>query len=151
MSAPTWTKLPALDGRSNPCLCCPAILATAPLNKIIAVGFGDAHASRDGEEVYREPSASDAMKVCPSCGGDWAEADGTPGKPLCGTCAGAGMVDDPDAPRQEYWDFEEVEKLAAADPDHDWRIVLYGPLHGEVYQRHDAGVWNLVEKNEGFA
>lgn len=45
----------------------------------------------------------------------------------------------------------EFEALAAADPDHDWRVVLYGPLHGEIYQRHEAGRWVLVESNSGFA
>lgn len=46
---------------------------------------------------------------------------------------------------------KDAEAAALADPDHDWRIVLFGPLHGEVYQRHGPGEWMLVEKNEGFA
>ena len=45
----------------------------------------------------------------------------------------------------------DAEALAAQDPDHDWRIVLYGPLAGRTYQRHGPGRWMLVEKNEGFA
>ena len=45
----------------------------------------------------------------------------------------------------------DAEALAARDPDHAWRIVLFGPLHGETYQRHGPGEWMLVEKNEGFA
>ena len=45
----------------------------------------------------------------------------------------------------------EAEALAVADPDHDWRIVLDGPMHGETYQRQSAGKWVLVDKNEGFA
>ena len=45
----------------------------------------------------------------------------------------------------------DAEALAAQDPDHDWRIVLPGPLSGRTYQRHGPGQWMLVEKNEGFA
>ena len=46
---------------------------------------------------------------------------------------------------------KEAEFIAALDPDHDWRIVIYGPLHGETYQRHGKGKWVCVESNEGFA
>ena len=45
----------------------------------------------------------------------------------------------------------DAEALAAQDPDHDWRIVLHGPLSGRTYQRHGLGKWMLVEKNDGFA
>jgi hypothetical protein len=45
----------------------------------------------------------------------------------------------------------QAEELAAADPDHDWRIVLHGPLRGSTYQRHGEMQWMLVEKNQGFA
>jgi len=107
----SWEKLPALEGKPNPCAHCPPILAEAHPEKVIAVGFGDAHVERDGVEVYREPSDGD---------------------------------------EDDYWDFARAEQEAAKDPDHDWRAVLFGPLHGETYQRQD-GKWVLVEKNEGFA
>lgn len=49
----------------------------------------------------------------------------------------------------------DIEKLAAQDPDHDWRIVLAGPLHGETYQRHltgpHAGKWVCIQSDQGFA
>lgn len=45
----------------------------------------------------------------------------------------------------------EAEAIAANDPDHDWRIGMYGPLRGELYQRHAAGNWALIEENKGFA
>jgi len=45
----------------------------------------------------------------------------------------------------------DAEALAAQDPDHDWRIVLHGPLAGRTYQRHGPGEWVLVEMNQGFA
>lgn len=106
-----WEKLPALDGRNNPCACCPPIPAVAQPDKIIAVGFGSADVTCDGREVYREPNDD--------------SGDG-------------------------YWDFARAEAEAVKDPDHDWRATLFGPLHGETYQRQD-GKWVLVESNQGFA
>ena len=51
---------------------------------------------------------------------------------------------------EDYLTVQECEDAAAKDPDHDWRIVKFGPLHGEVYQRHDAAQWVCIERNEGF-
>lgn len=45
----------------------------------------------------------------------------------------------------------DAEALAAKDPDHDWRINLFGPLGSAVYQRHDDAWWVLIEQGEGFA
>ena len=45
----------------------------------------------------------------------------------------------------------QAEALAAADPDHDWRIVLEGPLSSRTYQRHDSARWVLVSQGDGFA
>lgn len=45
----------------------------------------------------------------------------------------------------------EAEELAKADPDHDWRIVIYGALSGRTYQQHGDMQWVLVERNLGFA
>lgn len=50
----------------------------------------------------------------------------------------------------EIWTTEDAEKLAAEDPDHDWRIVLNAPLYGRTFQRQD-GHWLLIEENRGFA
>jgi hypothetical protein len=47
--------------------------------------------------------------------------------------------------------FRDAEALAVADPDHDWRVILNGPLHGETYQRQGPEVWICIERNEGFA
>ena len=47
-------------------------------------------------------------------------------------------------------DLAECEKLAAAQPDTDWRIFRMGPLHGETYQRQ-FGKWVCIERNQGFA
>lgn len=46
---------------------------------------------------------------------------------------------------------QQIEDMAVADPDHDWRVVLHGPLRGRTYQRHEAGKWVLIESNQGFA
>ena len=51
----------------------------------------------------------------------------------------------------EYMTGAKAEELAASDPDHDWRIVLDGPLSGCTYQRHGPGEWALIEQNHGFA
>ena len=44
----------------------------------------------------------------------------------------------------------EIEEVAKLDPDNDWRIVKYAPLHGETFQRQD-GKWVCIESNMGFA
>ena len=46
---------------------------------------------------------------------------------------------------------KDIENMARAEPDHDWRIVFHGPLHGETYQRQGKNHWVCVESNEGFA
>jgi hypothetical protein len=45
----------------------------------------------------------------------------------------------------------EAESMAAADPEHDWRVLMYGPLSGATWQRQDVERWVLVETNQGFA
>lgn len=49
------------------------------------------------------------------------------------------------------WCVQDAEDLAVKDPDHDWRITRYGPMHGETYQRHGPGKWVCIESNKGFA
>ena len=41
--------------------------------------------------------------------------------------------------------------IAPMDPDHDWRIVKFGPMHGETFQRQVENNWVCIESNEGFA
>lgn len=148
MSAKTWQKLPALDGRPNPCGCCPPIRAQLAMECVIAVGFGDAHVERDGEEVYREASHVGSAQECDRCDGTGAcEGGETYLLTTCEKCGGFGYIGE----LPPEWMVADAERAAVADPDHDWRIVLYGPLHGEVYQRHGLSEWMLVEKNEGFA
>ena len=46
---------------------------------------------------------------------------------------------------------QQIEDMAVADPDHDWRVILHGPLRGREYQRHDPAHWVLIDSNQGFA
>ena len=104
---------PIVQGGPHPtCPVCAVIPTQAPMEKIIAVGFGVAFVSRDGEQVLDGESVSDT--------------DG-------------------------FLTFADAEKMAVADPDHDWRVVLHGPLHGETYQRQGPSEWNCIERNDGFA
>lgn len=100
-----------IEGGANPCFNCPPIPTQAPMEKLIAVGFGCAIVTRDGEMV----------------------------------------LDGEHPPSEEYVTFAEAEGMAAIDPDHDWRVVLHGPLHGETYQRQGTEQWVCIERNEGFA
>lgn len=63
------------------------------------------------------------------------------------------IYDEQDVPkrRADYMTVEEAEKLAAADPDHDWRISLVAPLSERHYQRQGDKHWVLYEKGQGFA
>lgn len=57
----------------------------------------------------------------------------------------------PDVGWDELMTGAQAEELASADPDHDWQIVLHGPLSGRVYQRHGPNEWALIEQDMGFA
>ena len=52
---------------------------------------------------------------------------------------------------QNFWTVQDAENEALKDPDHDWRIVLYAPLRGRVFQRQEPGKWYLISENRGFA
>lgn len=54
-------------------------------------------------------------------------------------------------PEDPVWTVGAVENLAAADPDHDWRIFYNTPLWEGEYQRHGPGQWVLIRKGMGFA
>lgn len=108
-----WTKLPAIPGRQQPCLHAGVAENLFPADGAIAVGFGVATLTKDGECVYEEPREGGA--------------------------------------EESYMTGAQAEALAAADPDHDWRIYLMAPMSEREYQRHDAGRWVLVKQGEGFA
>ena len=64
---------------------------------------------------------------------------------------GRAVYDDQGDDNTEYMTGAQAEEIAADDPDHDWRIVLYGPLSGREYQRHGPNEWALIHQDEGFA
>lgn len=108
-----FSKLPAVEG-STACLNCGCgARGHLHMDRVIAVGFGAAGYSRDGEELWSEPQGVDA--------------------------------EEPDVT------VADVEKLASADPDHDWRIYFFAPLYEAEYQRQGEAEWVLVRKGMGFA
>ena len=109
-----WIKLPPVEDTICGCLNCSVRYKTAPMDMMIAVGFGDANVTKNGKEVYSEHE---------SCKENWDNA----------------------------WYVKNAEEAAKLDPDNDWRITIFSPLHGEVYQRQGDGEWILVSTNIGFA
>lgn len=108
-----WNKVPqiASDKLHIGCVKCSTAALVAPMDMLIAVGFGAAYVFRDDDCIYDED----------------------------------GVVD------ENYWTVQDAEDAAADDPDHDWRIVKHGPMHGETFQRHGPNQWVCIESNEGFA
>lgn len=113
--ATSWKRLPAVEGRLQPCLHAGVAENLFPADGCISVGLGSAALTCDGRLVWAEDMAQD---------GDYYIYI------MTGTIA---------------------ETLAAADPDHDWRIYLHGALSGLEYQRHGPERWVLVHQDKGFA
>jgi hypothetical protein len=67
------------------------------------------------------------------------------------------VYDEQDVPQdtdfgdEAFMSVAKAEALAAADPDHDWRIHLVAPLSERHYQRQGDKHWVLYEKGQGFA
>ena len=55
MSKKKWKKQPAIQGKLGGCLNCGERPSVLHLEATIAVGFGDACVTCDGERVYEEP------------------------------------------------------------------------------------------------
>ena len=111
----TWEKLPPYEGPIHQgCLNCPSPTKTLKMNRRIAVGFGFAGITKNGEIIWHEPMCDEY---------DWREL------PTLMT----------------------FENMARKEPDNDWRVIMDGPLHGEIYQRHDRNLWVMIDSNRGFA
>ncbi len=95
------------------CLNCSTAALIAPMDMVIAVGFGCAYVEKDGHQIYD---------------GEYDYKNGNEPKTV------------------SYF-----EDMAKEDPDHDWRIVKFGPMHGETFQRQVENNWVCIESNEGFA
>lgn len=61
------------------------------------------------------------------------------------------MGEEPQMEFDETPTVAQAEEIAAADPDHDWRIRYKAPLSDNTYQRQGTGNWVLIEKGMGFA
>ena len=109
----TWKKLPAIQGRQQPCLHAGVAENLFTPDDLISVGFGSATLTCDNRVVYDDSMDPDSDDEC---------------------MTGA-----------------QAEKLAANDPDHDWRISLRGAMSGREYQRHGTNRWMLVHQAQGFA
>lgn len=51
---PGFEKMPAIEGAPGGCLHCGRKHAVLPMEAVIAVGFGHASLTRDGETIYEE-------------------------------------------------------------------------------------------------
>lgn len=125
------TPITAEARKPHACMVCEAngaITITFPLDAAIAVGFGYAACTKDGREVLSEPDT-----------------------PILYDDDGEMLPEDQQPPEPYYPTGLDAERLALADPNHDWRITLEGPLSGREYQRQGEGNWVLISQSEGFA
>lgn len=88
------------------------------------------------------------------------------------TCDGYNFYDGEDDFKndKEPKTIREIETIASSEPEKDWRVVMYGPMHGETYQRQPITAdlncgplsdnhtsknkkyaWVMIDSNEGFA
>ena len=58
MTETTWQKLPTIEGGPGGCAHCGYQHDALPMDAMIAVGFGDANLTRDGEVVWDERSVA---------------------------------------------------------------------------------------------
>jgi hypothetical protein len=113
MARRKWKRVEPYKGKVHQgCLNCPPVLDVAPMDTIVAVGFGSAEIMRDGDVVYAE---------------------------------------NPHAKGLHFRRLRSFERMAAKDPDHDWRLILDAPLRSRTYQRHGEKKWVLIASGLGFA
>lgn len=94
------------------------------MDSTIAIGFGYAQVTKDGNIVYDEALVE--PKHLEEKGPDTTEWP-------------------------PYWTGQDAEDAAAADPDHEWRILVHGPLSGGEWRRSASSVWTLVKDLGGLA
>ncbi len=59
-----WQKLPPYEGKIyQGCGCCPPVERVAPLDMVIAVGFGVAQVTRDNELVFQEQPDDERLRT----------------------------------------------------------------------------------------
>ncbi|MBV7508855.1 hypothetical protein KW850_26995 [Bacillus sp. sid0103] len=59
----SFEKLPTIEGGSGGCACCGYQYSHLPLQSLIAVGFGHAAVTKNGEEVYTKWMQNLKMKI----------------------------------------------------------------------------------------
>jgi hypothetical protein len=52
---------------------------------------------------------------------------------------------------EQAWSVGDAERLAAAEPDHDWRIHLVALRDERHYRREAEGRWLLYERGYGLS
>lgn len=119
-----FTRLPAIEDIHQGCFDCSCIEKIAPMDLIIAVGFGEAKIIKDNKVIYAETV--------------YDEEDGSREQYF-------------DLSRYDFPTLERFEALAQKDPDHDWRIILNAPLRYSEYQRQGNNKWILIKSGKGFA
>lgn len=137
----TWTRLPPWTGTLHiGCLSCSPVPDNAHLcrlDRMLTVGFGDVTILKDETCVYSEQA--------------WAHEQGyrDPASMTDEELEAALATSGEDL--IEYLTLAHFEAVAAEDPDHDWRVRFYAPLHEEEYQRQGPEAWVLIRSGEGFA
>lgn len=63
MTVVKWEKKPAIKSDGYACLCCGTPTQMFPMDGWVAVGFGSACVTRDGEHVYSENSSDEDAKI----------------------------------------------------------------------------------------
>lgn len=120
-TTPKWKMERPIEGGNGGCLHCGYQHDILPMDSIIAVGFGMACLTKNGECVFDEQQGFNPKFV------------------------------DKQLPEGEYLTVGEAEKIAIKDPDNDWRIYLHAPLSDREYQRQGDLRWVLYKKGMGFA
>jgi hypothetical protein len=95
------------------------------MESIIAIGFGIAIVTKDGQEVYNELEVE--RKHVAENGGE-----------ECQTWP-------------PFWTGQDAENAALSDPDHEWLIMIHGPMSGATWKRTASNLWECIESNGGFA
>ena len=93
------------------------------LSRFICIGFGIATVTKNGVSVYDEMTT---------------EREWSAKHPRSKKCP-------------PFWNGKRAEREARKDPNHDWQIMIHGPMSGGTWKRVKPNLWELIESNGGFA
>lgn len=119
-----WIEEPALEHGPGGCSC-QTKFRTLDLDNVVAVGFGNAYVMR-GKFCFYQENTPHWNPSNPSPLENEFDVNDTGADPTAG----------------------DIEKFAAADHDHDWRIYYVAPLYEATYQRHRDGAWYCIATGE---